>query len=357
MTDTVYIGVDLHVRRQSVCWLSTADGEIQERELDHGRDDVRAFYAGFTGAVKVGVESVGYAGWFHRLMKELGHELVVGNAYAIRKYAKRRQKNDRRDAALLLDLLLRGDFPAVHLPEPASQEVLRLLRYRHRLVRMRTMLKNGLQAIALSYQSRLRSGLFTSEGWKWLGSLPLSGAETCQREHTRQLLDQLAEHIAELEAQLRIQAADDIRVERLRTHPGVGLLTALAVVHTLEPVARFGRARRVAAYCGLDPMEHSSGDTKRYGHISKQGSRLLRFLLIEAAHNATRAGGDEDLRRFYFHLAERRNSAVAATAVARKLVLRLYAMLRDQIDYDQLRSRGRDAGCARDFASAESARH
>jgi transposase len=355
MTEIVYIGVDLHVRRQTVCWCSTGDGEVQERELDHRRDDVRAFYRSFSGRAVVGIESSGYAGWFHRLMKEVGHELVVGDAYAIRQYARRRQKNDRRDAALLLDLLLRGDFPAVHVPAPASQEVLRLLRYRHRLVRMRTTLKNGLQAIALSYQGRLRSGLFTSEGWRWFRSLPLDSAERCQQEHSQELLSSLNEHIGELEEELRMRAADDVRVGRLRTHPGVGLLTALAVVHALEPVARFRRARQVAAYCGLDPMEHSSGETQRYGHISKQGNRLLRFLLIEAAHNTIR--GDEDLRRFYFHLAQRRNSGVAATALARKLVLRLYAMLRDQIDYDELRSRGRDAGCARDYAGAQAAGH
>ena len=136
---------------------------------------------------------------------------------------------------------------------------------------------------------------------------------------------------------------------RLRTHPGVGLLTALAVVHTLEPVTRFDRARRIPAYCGLDPKEHSSGETQRFGHISKQGNRLLRFLLVEAARTAIR--DDEQLRRFYFQLESRKNSAVAIVAVARKLVLRLDRMLREGIDYDQFRRRGRDARRAREDTS------
>src|SRR5437879_5430561 len=103
----VYIGVDLHVRTQTVCWMNTADGEIHQHTLDHSRDDVRAFYAQFTAPAVVGIESSGYALWFHQLIEQAGHRLLVGDAYAIRQFARRRQKNDRRDAELLLDLLRR----------------------------------------------------------------------------------------------------------------------------------------------------------------------------------------------------------------------------------------------------------
>src|SRR5260370_37674949 len=135
------------------------------------------------------------------------------------------------------------------------------------------------------------------------------------------------------------RAQQDARVMRLRTHGGVGVLSGLAVVHALDPVQRFDRARRVAAYCGLDPKEHSSGDSQRFGHISKQGNRLLRFLLVEAAHTAI--GKDEPLRRFYFRIERRKNSAVALVAVASKLVLRFYGMLREEMEYVGFRGRGR----------------
>lgn len=341
----VYIGVDLHVRTQTVCWCDTATGEQQERRLDHERDDVRAFYAQFAPPATVGVEGSGYSLWFHRLMEETGHRLVVGDAQAIRQFARRRQKNDRRDAQLLLDLLVHGDFPAVHVPSPSSRNVLALLRYRQRLVGMRTMLRNGLQAVALSHQLRLGPRLFTARGQQRFTVLPLEGAYAAQRQHSLALLGSLAERVQAIEEELEVCARQDARVTRLRTHPGVGLLTGLAVVHALEPVARFDRARRIAAYCGLDPKEHSSGDTQRFGHISKQGNRLLRFLLVEAAHTAIRK--DEELRRFYLRIENRKNSAVALVAVARKLVLRLYRMLREEIDYDEFRRRGRDARRAR----------
>jgi len=344
----VYIGVDFHARSQTVCWCDTADGEMQQRTLDHERDNVRTFYAQFSAPAVVGLESSGYALWFHQLIEELGHEVRVGDAYAIRQLARRRQKNDRRDAELLVDLLLRGDFPAVHVPSPASRDVLSLLRYRHRLVRMRTMLKNGLQAVALSHQVRLRARLFSVAGRERLRALPLTGAYALQRQQSLLLLDALQEQIDAVEQELMARAQGDVRVERLRTQPGVGLLTALAVVHTLEPVSRFRRARQVAAYCGLDPQEQSSGERQRYGHITKQGNRLLRTLLVEAAYSVVRPGQDEELRRFYLRLlARKKNSGIAIVAVARKLALRLYRMLREGLDYDEFRCRGRDARRAR----------
>jgi transposase len=345
----VYIGVDLHVRTQTLCWMEEADGEEQELTLDHQRDDVGAFYSRFAVPAIVGVESSGYSLWFHRLIEQAGHRLLVGDALAIRQFARRRQKNDRRDAQLLCDLLRHQEFPAIHIPSPASREVLALLRYRHRLVRIRTMLRNGLQAVALSHRLRLGPKLFTAGGQQQFAALPLTGAFAIQRQHSLALLASLAEQVRAVEQELEARALNDPRIARLRTHPGVGPLTSLAVLHALDPVARFDRARRVAAYCGLDPKERSSGDTQRFGHISKQGNRLLRFLLVEAAHNAIR--GDDDLRRFYFHLESRKNSSVAIVAVARKLVLRLYRMLRDDIDYDQFRRRGRDARRAREATS------
>jgi transposase len=335
--------------------MDSADGTVHEQILFHqpvaerpAEDRVRQFYARLRAPAIVGIEASGYAGWFHRLVEEQGHQLRVGDAYAIRQMARRRQKNDRRDAALLLELLVRGEFPAVHWPTPASQEVLRLLRHRQRLVRIRTMLKNSLQALALNHRLRWGPRLFTARGRAQLQALPLNVGEQWQQRDTLEVMDQLAPRLLALEEELQRRAAVDPRVARLRTHPGVGLLTALAFVHTVEPVDRFAHAAQVAAYCGLDPQEHSSGDTVRYGAISKQGSRILRHLLTEAAQVAVRRGQDPELNRFFFHLGKKKNHAVAITAVARKLALHLYVLLRDQIDYDEFRRRGRDARCARE---------
>jgi transposase len=351
----VYIGVDLHTRTQMVCWCDTADGEIHEQELEHeAKSRVREFYQQF-GPVVVGVESVGYAAWFHRLMDELGHELLVGNSQGIRSRAPRKQKNDRRDARLILDLLLRDDFPTVYRPAATSQQILGLLRYRHRLVKMRTMVKNGLQAVAMNEGLRLKARLWTKSGQQRLEELELEPAGAWQRQTSLELLDTLASRIEGIEADLAERTKDDPQVARLQTHPGVGLLTSVAVVHSLGPVARFARTRHVAAYFGFDPAEQSSGERQRFGHISKQGSRLVRFLLGQAALAAL--GEDEPLRAFYHRLLSHRHKhpGVAVTATARKLLIHLFVMLRDQIDYTEFRRRGRDARCARERARPASA--
>lgn len=344
----VYVGVDFHLRTQRICWCDTGEGVIHQFTLDHQRDDIARFYRQWATPATVGVEASGYAQWFHRLVEEQGHRLLVGDAHAIRQFARRRQKNDRRDAELILDLLVHGDFPAVHVPAPASQEVLRWLRHRQRLVRMKTLLKNSVQAVALNHRLQRGPSLFTRAGREQLDQLPFSPAEDWQRRDGLELLDLVQQRIGALDQELERCTAADARVQRLRTHPGVGRLTALAMVHTLVPATRFDRSRRIAAYCGLDPQERSSGERVRTGGITKQGNRLLRTLLVEAAWSAIRPGQDAELRRFYFHLLARRKPAgVAIVAVARKLALRLYHMLRAEIDYDEFRRRGRDARRAR----------
>src|SRR5436305_12510838 len=100
---TVYLGVDLHARQQTVSYVNTSDGEVKRRELYHQRDNVRAFYSQFEGEVIVGVEACGYTNWFEELMEDLGHTILVGDAAEIRRLARRRQKNDRRDADVILE--------------------------------------------------------------------------------------------------------------------------------------------------------------------------------------------------------------------------------------------------------------
>ena len=130
--------------------------------------------------------------------------------------------------------------------------------------------------------------------------------------------------------------------QRLMTHPGVGPLTALGTVLVLGPVERFPDARHVTSYVGLIPLEASSGGRQRFGRLTKQGNGLLRFLLVEAGQTASRL--DPGLRRAYRRLTFRKGRASAKVAVARKLTIRLYIMLRDKIDYEEFCRRGSHTG-------------
>src|SRR5204862_5041924 len=140
-----------------------------------------------------------------------------------------------------------------------------------------------------------------------------------QRDELCQLLLDLKPKIDKVEKELAAKAESDLRVRRLRTQYGIGPLTGLCLAHTLESPERFANPRKVTAYVGFDPVEDSSGERRRIGSISKQGSRLLRFLLVEAGQVAVRS--DPDLKAAYWRVQLRRNHQKAKVAVARRLLV------------------------------------
>src|SRR5262245_15312808 len=167
------VGCDLHTRKQQVAALDTKTSEIYERELVHDGSGVEEFYAALPHPVTVGIESTGYAIWFHALMHRLGHTVLVGDAAKIRAMVVRKTKTDRRDARHLLDLLRHDRFPTVWVPDPPTRDLRALLTHRRRLVRIQTVLKNGLHAIALNERLVCGSKLLRHAGLARLPALPL----------------------------------------------------------------------------------------------------------------------------------------------------------------------------------------
>ena len=337
------IGCDFHPGYQQIAMLDPETGELVEKALSHeSLEEVRRFYAGLQGPVRVGLEASGQSQWFERMLMELGHEVWIGDAAKIRASSERKQKTDRRDAELLLQLLREDRFPRIWVPTPGERDVRQLLLHRHKLVRMRTQVKNQLQALALNQGVQRKRKLWSATGRKQLEALPLLPWASRRRAELLRLLDQLEGSIGELDRAVREQAQAHAGARRLMTHPGVGPVTALAFALTLGPVERFRRGKQVASYFGLIPAEHSSGSKgQRLGHISKQGNPFLRGLLVEAAQSAVRH--EPELRRAYQRLAQRKCRALAKVALARKLAVRLYWMLRSQVDYAQ-RVQGSHAG-------------
>src|SRR5580658_7004390 len=139
------IGCDLHARQQSLAMLETTTGEVGNLTLMHEGNEVREFYSELPRPVLVGIEATGSMQWFLNLMEELGIECRVGHPATIRAAAPRKQKNDRRDADLILSLLVEGRFPAIWMPSKELQDLRSLLRHRHQWVRLRTRIQNALQ--------------------------------------------------------------------------------------------------------------------------------------------------------------------------------------------------------------------
>jgi transposase len=328
------IGCDFHPGFQQVAIFDNQTGEIQEKRLGH-RAEAEQFYRGLSGQeVRVGMEACGHYPWFERLLQELGLELWLGDAAQVRASVVRKQKTDRRDAEHLLQLLLENRFPKIWVPSLEVRDVRQLLVHRHKQVQARTRTKNQLQAMALSQGVQKRRKLWTKAGREELEQLPLLPYAAERRKRLLEALDGLEAEISQLDRRVAEEAGQRPEAVRLMTHPGVGPVTALAMVLTLGPAERFASAKQVGSYFGLIPQEESSGGKQRLGKISKQGSSFLRFLLVEAGQTAARL--DPQLKRFYRRLAMRKNRSLAKVAVARKLATRLYLMLRENWTYAQL---------------------
>jgi transposase len=287
------------------------------------------------------MEASGHGRWFERLMGELQIELWVGDAAEIKTKRVRKQKTDRQDAQLILKLMLKDDFPRIWVPSWENRDLRQLLWHRHRMVQARTRIMNQLQAVALNEGLRCKKRLWRTERPR-LESFPLAPWASRRRHDLLELLDRLNPTIAELSQAVEREVEKFPEAQRLATHPGVGPLTALAFVLIIGEAERFQCGKQVASYLGLVPLEDSSGNRRRLGHITKQGSSILRFLLVEAAQVTVRSL--PEWRSRYFHLMMRRGRKIAKVAMARRLAVCLYWMLRQRWDYQQWVEFGSYAG-------------
>jgi transposase len=338
------IGCDYHPTFQQIAFVDTDTGELQERRLEH-REEAEKFYRGLGVQgmkVRVGMEASGQARWFERFLGELKFELWIGDATEIARKRERKQKTDRQDAQHILRLMLKDDFPQIWVPSWENRDVRQLLWHRHRMVQARTRIMNQLQAVALNEGLRCKKRLWREAGREQLESFPLAPWASRRRRDLLELLDRLTPTIAELTQTVEQEAEKCPQARRLRTHPGVGPLTALAFVLIIGKADRFQCGKQIASYLGLVPLEDSSGNRRRLGHITKQGNSLLRFLLVEAAQVTARSL--PEWRSTYVHLTMRRGRKIAKVAMARKLAVRLYWMMRKEWDYEQLKKFGSHAG-------------
>ena len=336
------IGCDFHPSFQQIAYVDQETGDYGERGLSH-REEAVAFYRSLAGkAVRIGMEATGNDRWFHKLMSELGQELLVGDASAVHASSPREQRTDKRDARHILRLLVENRFPAIWQPSVANEEQRQLLLHRCRLVRMRARIKNQLDSIAKN------EGLTSSRKWsgkrrQQIEALPLTGWYAERRADLLGLLDTLEARIKPLDEALQATAEQNAEAQLLMTHPGVGPVVSLAYVLILGDWRRFPRGKQVGSYLGLIPAEASSGKRQqRMGHITKQGNTLLRWLLVEAAIKAQ--SKDPSWHRQYLRLSMNKHHGVAKVAIAHKLAVRLYWMLRSGQNYTQIVERGSHAG-------------
>jgi transposase len=328
----VHVGVDLDKHSSQIAVL-TEDGEIAQRRLPNDAEQLEKFFGQLPPQTPIAIEASGTWWWLVDLLEQLGHRPVLSHPKQTKAIAAARLKNDRVDAERL-GLLLRGDLlPTVWIPPAALREARELVRHRIQLVWLRSVVRNRLQAMLARRNLQPTSGKswLTQRGQRELQHLPLPEAPSRIREDCAMLLPTLDAQIRRLDTELLTRWGPDPRVQRLTTIPGIGPFIAIVLVLELGDIHRFASAKRVASYVGLTPRVRGSAGRVRAGHISKEGNRLLRWVLVLAATQAVRRPGP--LRTWFHAVKKRRGKKVARVAVARRLAEIVFHVWHQECDY------------------------
>lgn len=329
------IGVDLHKRETQLC-IGQADGTITEQRIVTSRERFTAVL-GPRPPARILLEASTESEWVAQHLEALGHEVIVADPNYAPMYAtrSRRVKTDRRDARTLMEACRAGTYRPAHRLSAPRRQVRAELAVRDAVVRTRTRYVALAKALVRREGLRVPSSAAERVG-AHLQALALPPGLAGELAPLLTLLVPLNETIAAADQRLAALERTDPSVALLMTAPGIGAVTASAVVATIDDVTRFASAHRCEAYLGLVPGERSSGELRRIGPITKAGNRRARWLLVEAAWRVLRSKdpASAPLRAWARPIAARRGSRIAAVALARRLAGILYAMWRDGVPYD-----------------------
>jgi len=323
----VYLGVDLHRKISHVVALSAEGDVVLERRFGNNRAEfLRVFGELEPEPIEVAFEATYGWSWFADLLAD-GIAAHMAHPLATKAISAGRVKNDAVDAKTLAHLLRTNLLPEAWIAPPEVREARRLVRMRVSLVRMRSRLKCQVHAICADLGLPVPvSDLFGRGGRTLLDRLALRPISAGRLAASLRLIDELGVEIVAADREIARLFHDDERIRRLTAIPGIGFLTAALIVAEVGEHTRFNSPERLTSWAGLTPTERSSADHTRRGHISKQGSRWLRWAMVEAATTARRA---PDLGRFAGPIEQRRGTKIARVALARRLLTLAFYALRD----------------------------
>jgi transposase len=336
------VAIDLGKFNSMVCFFDSDTNEYRFQLVKTERGYLRTLLTNHPCDLVV-MEACTASGHVSDLCGELGLKTLVCSTHEEAwRWRNTKRKTDRDDALKLARLAAMSQLKATHVPSPAMREYRGLIKYRKKLVGTENRLKNSIRALF-----HLR-GIAISRGERtwWSGREQLDeyrkplaecSADELWRGQLDQLLTQL-DHTQQLlktvEKKLDATARENSRVRRVMTIPGVGRVTAEAIVTAIDDARRFQSGRQVSAYAGLVPRQYQSGETDRRGRITKRGSRLLRTLLVECAWCSLKYNPWARLTYERIHGGKRVRRKKAAVALARRILVVAWAMLRDETDYD-----------------------
>jgi transposase len=323
---SVYVGIDVHRKRSQLAVIDAKGEVLVNRNVPNGVEPILKVIGGLPPGTPAAFEAAFGTGWLVELLEGYGFEPHLVHPLQCKAIASARLKNDKVDAEILAQLLRADLLPEAWIAPPAVRQLRALLRHRVQLVRLRTLLRNRIHAVLADHGHDRPAGYWSGPGREWLASLPLPAVSREVVEDGLALIDATEIRIDRLDWEIVQRARSDPRVKVLTQLPGVGPFTALVILAEIGDITRFPTARKLASWAGLTPTVRGSDRVAHYGHISKQGSVWLRWVLCEAAQTAKRS---PQFAAGYQAIAARRGKKIATTAVARKLLTRTWHLLTD----------------------------
>lgn len=325
-SDILYVGLDVHQQMTEICGLDDA-GEVRVRARVKTRAPTLRRWFAHRAPLAICLEAGGSSPWVARLLQDLGHDVVVCHPRQIQLIAQSRKKTDRRDAELLARLL-RADRALLHpvtVRSAVTQQGRAALAMRHTLVGARTRCMQSVRGVLRGFGFRVPRSTW-GQLVERVQALELPDGLPPLLAPLLTTITELTAQIAQLEQELAKIARTHPVVPQLRAIPGIGPLSALAFVLAVEDPYRFRKSRDVASFLGLCPSIRASGETAHRGRITKEGDRLVRFLLGQAAHACVRSTRPSALRDWGLAVRARRGVPKGATALARKLAVVMHRL-------------------------------
>jgi transposase len=321
-----YVGIDLHRRRSVIVRRNDAGETLETVRIDNDAQALAAELAKAGEHPEVVLEATYGWYWAADVLEECGANVHLAHPLG-NNWGHRRVKNDERDATDLVDLLRMGRLAEAWIAPPPLRELRELIRYRGKLVHLRTSCKAQVHAV-LSKEGVVvpMTDLFGVKGQLLLDKIALRDAYRIRVESLRNLIEHVNREIAMLEGEIGPWLAGDLGYQSIQAIPGVGPTLGAIFVAEIGDISRFKSARHLSSWAGLTPNHRESDEKVRRGHITKQGSRLVRWAAVEAA---VRQHGDTPIRVHQHRVAERRGTKIGRVAGARKLLILVYYGLRD----------------------------
>jgi len=330
-----FVGLDIHKKFTHAVVIDEQGNKILEERFDSSIQGLHKFLRKINKEASIVMEACYMWQHIYDYLEDGGYKVKLAHPLKTRAIAEARIKTDSIDAEILAQLLRANLLPESYVPPRYVRTEREITRHRASLVRMRTRVKNKIHAILSKHGIRHGfSDLFGRSGIEFLRNLDLPMESRFQLNHYLTILRLLDYKIKETSYQIERLVKDNPSARLLTTIPGISYYSALLIISEIGDIRRFQSSKKLCSYAGLIPSTYQSGNTLRHGKITKQGSKWLRWILIQSTNVAIRF--NERLSKFYTRIARKKGHNIAIVATARKLLSYIYVMLTLGIEFNAL---------------------